>query len=77
MERVWLESRECYENETKGKVHKKKTQDQSGNNRLGIVLQRINLMWRGSKEVSGNTRPVRENKTQVYSQYHNLENRLL
>jgi hypothetical protein len=24
--------------------------DQSGNNRLGIVLRRMNIMWRGSKE---------------------------
>jgi hypothetical protein len=24
--------------------------DLSGNNRLGIVLQRMNVMWRGSKE---------------------------
>lgn len=29
--------------------------DQSGKNRLGIVLQRMNIMWRGSKEVSCKT----------------------
>jgi hypothetical protein len=43
---MWLESREYYEKETKGQVHKKKTQDQSGNNRLGIVVQRMNNVER-------------------------------
>lgn len=26
--------------------------DQSGNSRLGIVLQRMNIIWRGSKEAT-------------------------
>jgi hypothetical protein len=35
--------------------------DQSGNNRLGIVLQRMNIMWRGSKEAPWQDR-ARERK---------------
>jgi hypothetical protein len=35
--------------ELKGRCTRRRP-DQSGNNRLGIVLQRMNIMWRGSKE---------------------------
>jgi len=33
----------------KGRCTRRRT-DQSGNNRLGIVLQTMNIIWRGSKE---------------------------
>jgi hypothetical protein len=35
--------------------------DQSGDNRLGMVLQRMNIMWRGSKEAPWQDR-ARERK---------------
>lgn len=51
--------------------------DQSGNNRLGIVLQGMNIMWRGSRRLLGKLGPDRGNITQASLQNHILQKRLL